>query len=328
MGHATWPATYEPLLGAGYVSRGLETWWSHEAVLRGMTTSTTYVAEARGGVIGVAVVGKLDDEPMLWKLYVLPEHHGRGCGRALLERVIADLPAGAARLRLHVAAGNEHAQDFYRRQGFVAVGEVGSSDGSREIRMERPLAARPETTSESGLGEDGYSPVWADDDRPRIPRVADEREALAAYLDHYRATVQMKCRGLTAEQARSRPVAPSTMSAHGLVRHLAGVERWWFQQNFERRDVPFLFITADEPDLDFDPPADADFEADLATWRAECAVSREIVAAHGLDETARPLDWYEDVDLRWLVLRMIAEYAQHCGHLDLVREAIDGRTGS
>jgi hypothetical protein len=181
---------------------------------------------------------------------------------------------------------------------------------------------------ESGLTDDDYAPVWSDDDRPRIPRIAAEREALAGYLDYYRATVDMKCRGLTAEQARTRSMPPSTMSLHGLVRHLAGVERWWFQQNFERRDVPFLFFTSDDPDLDFNPPPDADFAADVEVWRAECAKSREIVDAHDLDDVARPLDWYEDVDLRWLVLRMITEYAQHCGHIDLLREGIDGKTGA
>ncbi|CAI9410963.1 mycothiol transferase [Nocardioides sp. T2.26MG-1] len=75
--------------------------------------------------------------------------------------------------------------------------------------------AEDPTTTESGLGEDDFSPVWTDDDRPRIPRVAGEREALAAYLDYYRATVEMKCRGLTAEQARARPMPPSTLSIHG-----------------------------------------------------------------------------------------------------------------
>lgn len=184
--------------------------------------------------------------------------------------------------------------------------------------------ARPE----SGLNDGDFSPIWTDDDRPRIPRVAGEREGLAAYLEYYRATVEMKCRGLTPDQARARSMSPSTLSLHGVVRHLAGVERWWFQRNFERRDVPFLFFTADNPDLDFDVPSDADFAADLDAWRAECAVSREIVAAHDLDDTARPLDWYEDVDLRWLVLRMIAEYAQHCGHVDLLREGVDGKTGA
>lgn len=189
-------------------------------------------------------------------------------------------------------------------------------------------APEPALHPESGLTDADFAPVWDDDDRPRIPRVAGEREALAAYLDFYRATVELKCRGLTPEQARARSMPPSSLSLHGLVRHLASVERWWFQQNFERRDVPFLFFTAESPDLDFAPPADADFAADLDVWREECAVSRAVVAAHDLDDTARPLDWYEDVDLRWLVLRMIGEYAQHCGHVDLLREGIDGRTGA
>ena len=190
---------------------------------------------------------------------------------------------------------------------------------------DHPTESTPRT--ESGLTDDDFAPVWSDDDRRRIPRVAGEREALTAYLDHYRATVEMKCRGLTSEQARARSMPPSTMSLHGLVRHLASVERWWFQQNFERRDVPFLFFDESHPDLDFNPPADADFAADQQVWREECAVSRDIVAAHELDDTARPLDWSEDVDLRWLVLRMITEYAQHCGHVDLLREGVDGRTG-
>ncbi|MCH8627077.1 DinB family protein [Arsenicicoccus piscis] len=187
--------------------------------------------------------------------------------------------------------------------------------------MDEP--AEPTARDESGLGEDDFSPVWDGDDRPRIPRVAGERAALEAYLEYYRSTVELKCRGLGAAQLRSQPMAPSTMSLHGVVRHLAGVERWWFQQNFERRDVPLLF-GAD----DFELPDDADYAVDLQTWRTECAVSREIVAAHDLDDIARPLDWSEDVDLRWLVLRIITEYAQHCGHVDLLREGVDGRTGA
>ena len=182
--------------------------------------------------------------------------------------------------------------------------------------------------SESGLPDDDVAPLWADDDRPHIPRVAAERQALAAYLEHFRATVELKCRGLTSAQLRSRPLPPSTLSLHGIVRHIASTERWWFQQNFERRDVPFLFFTVEEPELEFGPPPDADFQADLEAWRAECAVSRDIVDAHDLDDTARPLDWYEDVDLRWLMLRMITEYAQHCGHIDLLRERLDGRVGA
>lgn len=183
-------------------------------------------------------------------------------------------------------------------------------------------------SSESGLPDADLAPAWGDDDRRPIPRIASERESLTAYLEHYRTTVEMKCRGLTPEQLGRRPVAPSPLSLHGIVRHLGSTERWWFQQNFERRDVPFLFFTVDEPELEFGPPADADFQADLETWRSECAVFREIVAAHDLDDTVRPLDWYEDVDLRWLMLHMITEYARHCGHIDLIREGIDGQVGT
>ena len=205
-------------------------------------------------------------------------------------------------------------------------GAVAAADGKvRRVSIHR---VQPPVRPESGLTDDDFSPVWADDDRPRIPRTADGQQTLTTYLDYYRATVELKCRDLTSEQARDRSMPPSTLSLHGVVRHLAGVERWWFQQNFERPDVPFLVFTAVNPNLDFEPPADADFAADLDAWRAECAVSRQIVAAHALDDTARPLDWNEDVDLRWLVLRMITEYGQHCGHLDLLREGIDGRIGA
>jgi len=115
---------------------------------------------------------------------------------------------------------------------------------------------------------------------------------------------------------------------HGLVRYLAGVERWWFQRNVERRDLLFLVTTADKPALDVEPPEDADFAADLEAWRTERAISRRILQAHALDHTARPLDRHKDVDLHWLILRMIIEYSQHCGHLDLLSEAIGGSVGA
>jgi hypothetical protein len=93
-----------------------------------------------------------------------------------------------------------------------------------------------------------------------------------------------------------------------------------------RRTVPLLHRR--QPDPRLRSALGRDFAADLEAWRAECAVSRDIVAAHDLDDIARPLDWYEDIDLRWPVLRMITEYAQHCGHLDLLREGVDGSTGA
>lgn len=169
---------------------------------------------------------------------------------------------------------------------------------------------------------------WEGGDRVDPPRIAEEKASLAAYLDFYRATLAAKCEGLTAEQLNERSVSPSTMSLHGLVRHLAGVERWWFRINFAHEDVPMLFYSDEEPDLDFDGLAD-DPAADLAIWRAECEQSRRVVDAAGLDDTAPMIMGAHDrFSLRWLMLRMISEYAQHCGHADLLRERIDGATGA
>lgn len=182
--------------------------------------------------------------------------------------------------------------------------------------------------SESGEPEVVLSPRWPGE-RLDAPRIGGERELLVAYLDQFRRTFELKCEGLTAEQLSTRSVEPSSLSLHGLARHLAGVERWWLRLNFAHEDVPMLFYTDDEPDLDFEPPADADPFADLATWRRECEESRRVVAGADLDDEADPVVAGSGrFSLRWLLLRMVAEYAQHCGHADLLRERIDGRTGA
>src|SRR4051794_9195203 len=180
---------------------------------------------------------------------------------------------------------------------------------------------------ESGLTDDSFSPVWADDDRPRIPRVAAEREALAGYLEYYRGTVEMKCRGLTPEQARTRSMPPSSLSLHGLVRHLAGVERWWFRIQFAGEDVPLLYYSDDDPDQDFES-LDGDVEEAFATWHAECRHSRQIVAtAASLDQTGIRKRTGEPISLRRILVDTIAEYARHNGHADLLRERLDGSVG-
>ena len=70
--------------------------------------------------------------------------------------------------------------------------------------------------------------------RPRVPRVADERAMLEAWLDYHRATLLMKCAGLTDEQLKLRSAEPSTLSLLGLVRHLTDVERGWFRRGVGR----------------------------------------------------------------------------------------------
>ena len=160
-------------------------------------------------------------------------------------------------------------------------------------------------------------------DRKDPACVGDERTMLADYLDYYRATFEAKCRGLASDQLDVRSVPPSSLSLHGLVRHLAGCERWWFRQQFAGLDLPDLY----EGDDDFDA-LDGDANEALALWRAECAASRAIVdAAPSLDATGTRRSTGEPISLRWVMLRMITEYARHDGHADLLRELIDGATG-
>ncbi|MEU5833818.1 DinB family protein [Streptomyces diacarni] len=171
------------------------------------------------------------------------------------------------------------------------------------------------------------SPRWDDDTRPDPPAVGGERETLGAVLDWHRATFELKCAGLTPRQLSERAVPPSGLSLHGILRHLAGVERWWFRIQFAGEDVPLLHYSDAEPDQDFDD-LDGDVDEAFAVWRAECARSRQITAAAASLEETGIRKWTGDpISLRRILVDMIAEYARHNGHADLLRERIDGSAG-
>jgi hypothetical protein len=171
------------------------------------------------------------------------------------------------------------------------------------------------------------SPVWQVRRSVSIPRHADELSMLRAYLDYYREIFELKCTGMDPARLSERSAAPSSMSLHGLIRHLAGVERWWFAINFGGADLPMLYYSDDDPDQDFES-LDGDPLIALQSWRAECDRSRQIVeAATDLDQIGA-VERNGSYTLRWLMLRMIAEYAQHVGHADLLREGIDGAIGA
>ena len=161
------------------------------------------------------------------------------------------------------------------------------------------------------------------------PLIAGERPALEAWLDYHRQTLLFKCAGLSANQLRQRAVPPSNLSLLGLVRHLAKVERIWFQQRLDGRNVPRLYTTADSPGGDFDLVDDADAQADFATFATEVEAARKVAALHSLEDSfMNPRRGFEAAtDLRWVYIHMIEEYARHNGHADLLRERIDGTTG-
>ena len=158
--------------------------------------------------------------------------------------------------------------------------------------------------------------------------IADERRSLEQWLDFHRATLLMKCTGLTAEQLKRRAVPPSRLSLLGLVRHMREVERWWIRMHGggENLEMPY---DPDSIGLDFEALDDADAEADLRGFSEECDAARAAVAKRSLDEVveSRGHDPGRQRDVRWLFVHMIEEYARHNGHADLIREVIDGSTG-
>jgi Protein of unknown function (DUF664) len=174
-----------------------------------------------------------------------------------------------------------------------------------------------------------------DDPRENGPRLTDERTTLVETLRCQRLTLEMKCSGLDAEAMARRSVEPSTMSLLGLVRHLAEVERGTFRKLMAGQDVPRLFCSDTDRDGDFDgavPDTQVVAEA-WDAWRAEVDFATRFVAeAPSLDITADdPLNQHGSgggpMSLREVLVGMIEEYARHLGHVDLLRERIDGRLG-
>ncbi|MGW6422924.1 DinB family protein [Nocardia sp. NPDC055053] len=157
---------------------------------------------------------------------------------------------------------------------------------------------------------------------------AAERPMLQSWLDFHRQTLLGKCGGLDAGQLATRSVPPSTLSLLGLVRHLTEVERGWFRVSAAGESVEPVYGSVTEPDADFDDLAALPAEDVFAAFHAEVAACDAAVAELPLDHVF-PVPWRSDgYTLRWAYLHMIEEYARHNGHADLLRERIDGVTGS
>lgn len=195
------------------------------------------------------------------------------------------------------------------------------------------MAAMATTRRADMFTEDGQPSD--DDPRENGPRPGDERTTLVEALRCQRLTLEMKCAGLDAAAMARRAVEPSTMSLLGLVRHLAEVERGTFRILMAGEDAPKLYCSATDRDGDFDgavPEPQVVAQA-WAAWRAEVDFATQFVAeAPSLDVTADdPLNQHGSgggpMSLRQVLIGMIEEYARHMGHVDLLRERIDGRLG-
>lgn len=166
------------------------------------------------------------------------------------------------------------------------------------------------------------------DQRPEPPLSGTERDTLRAYLDYHRATLAMKCEGLTDDQLRQQSMPPSTLSLLGLVRHMAEVERAWFRRVFEDDEAPMVW--SDEIDFQaaYDARASTRDEA-FTAWEAEVENSRRIEReAASLDQPGFQPRWRQEVSLRMVMVHVLLEYGRHNGHADFLREGVDGTVGA
>lgn len=155
-----------------------------------------------------------------------------------------------------------------------------------------------------------------------VPHTGGEKDSLYVALDRHRDVVVWKLDGLDDEAPR-RAVTPSGTSLLSLVKHLATVEYGWFCEPFGRASEPFWF----DPDTEDMTVAPDESTADILAFyaRARAAADRAI---HETDLESTGTAWDgRVVSMRWVLIHMIEETARHAGHMDIVRELIDGTTG-
>jgi uncharacterized damage-inducible protein DinB len=158
----------------------------------------------------------------------------------------------------------------------------------------------------------------------RVPFTGGEKESLHVSLDRHRDVVLWKVDGLPDEQLR-RSMTPSGTSLLGLVKHLGSVEYGWFCETFgrESESIPF---DEDNPEADMRAEPDETTGEILEYYGGARAVADRVIDELDLDDVGTA--WFgESVSMRWVLIHMIEETARHAGHMDIVREIIDGATG-
>ena len=163
--------------------------------------------------------------------------------------------------------------------------------------------------------------------RPDPDGVTDEWHSLRQWLDFHRATLRLKCAGLTDDQLKRRPLPSTSLSLLGLVRHLTEVERGWFLETLAGQSIESLYYSEKDPDGDFDALDSHPVEEVFHRYLAATDEARAVVAGFNSPDELRRNASERPVTLRWVMMHMIEEYARHNGHADLLREAIDGARG-
>jgi uncharacterized damage-inducible protein DinB len=161
---------------------------------------------------------------------------------------------------------------------------------------------------------------------PTIP-IASRAEVLLDYLDYFRAVLLTKLDGLPEDELRGSRL-PSGWTPIELLKHLTYVERRWLEWGFEGQPVGDPWGDRRDGRWYVDP---AESLAELVSaFTQRAATSRAIVARHDLSEAGQPGERWEGDDpatLERVLLHLLQEYARHVGHLDIVRELVDGTLG-
>lgn len=155
---------------------------------------------------------------------------------------------------------------------------------------------------------------------------------LNAFLDAQRDTLECKCSGLAPDQMREVASPPSLLTLLGLLRHMTEVEYFWLEYILLDKPNNLGMYSGEGNPVDgiraWTELESRSTEEVMQDWKAACEAARRNAASlPDLDATAAVLWDDEPVNLRYITIHMIREYARHIGHADLLRERIDGATG-
>ena len=157
-----------------------------------------------------------------------------------------------------------------------------------------------------------------------VPLVGGEKESLRISLERHREVVRWKTAGLTDEQLR-QPLTPSGLTLLGLVKHLGAMEYGWFCTTFGRSTEP-LPLDENDPEADLRIEPDEHTDDVQAFYERACAAADAVLDELPLDATGTA--WFgETVSMRWVLIHMVEEVARHAGHIDVMREQLDGLVG-
>lgn len=167
---------------------------------------------------------------------------------------------------------------------------------------------------------------------PASPPAADqpdstgsERQVLEAFLDFHRQVLASKVEGISENEARHRRV-PSKTTLAGLIKHMIGVERGWFQEVLAGRKPEDIGPNVGGGDESWDLAENETVSSLIKEYEQTCEQSRQTAARFALDD-AQPEPDMGQVSLRWVYVHMIEETARHVGHADILREQTDGAAG-